>query len=68
MKRLHHVMINRSKKLKKTKAEKSNAQQQTMETFAETRKRKHKYDNSASKRNYGSETMVYLKTRAEQES
>ena len=58
-------------KLKKSEAEKSNAEdvwQQAMETFAETRKRKHKDDSSGSKRNYGSETMVYLKNRAEQES
>ena len=31
-------------------------------------KRKHKDDNSGSKRNNGLETMVYLKNRAEQES
>ena len=58
-------------KLKKTEAEKGNAedvQQQAMETLAETRKRKRKDDNSGSKRNNGSETMVYLKNRAEQES
>ena len=43
-------------KLKKTEAEKSNAddvRQQAMETFNETRKRKLKDDNSGSKRNYG---------------
>ena len=58
-------------KLKKIEAEKSNPEdvrQHAMETFAETRKRKHKDDNSGSKRNYGSETMAYLKNRAEQES
>ena len=39
-------------KLKKTASEKSNTEdvrQQAMETFAETRKRKHKDDNSGSK-------------------
>ena len=58
-------------KLKKIEAEKSNPEdvrQHAMETFAETKKRKHKDDNSGSKRNYGSETMAYLKNRAEQES
>ena len=58
-------------KLKKTEAEKNNVEdvrKQAMETFAETRKRKHKDENSGSKRNNGSETMVYLKSRAEQES
>ena len=39
-----------------------------METLAETRKRKLKDDNSGSKQNYRSETMVYLKNRVEQES
>ena len=51
-------------KLRKIEAEKSNAKdvrQQAMETFTETRKRKHKDDNSGSKRNYGLETMIYLK-------
>ena len=58
-------------KLKKIEAEKSNAEdvrQQAMATFADTRKRKLKDHNFGSKRNYGSETMVYLKNRAEQES
>ena len=58
-------------KLKKIEAEKSNPEdvrQHAMETFAETRKRKHKDDNSGSKRNYVSETMAYLINRAEQES
>ena len=39
-----------------------------MATFADTRKRKLKDHNFGSKRNYGSETMVYLKNRAEKES
>ena len=39
-----------------------------METFPETRKRKHKDDNSGSKRKYGSKSITYLKNRAEQES
>ena len=39
-----------------------------MEILAETRKRKLKDDNSGSKQNCGSETMVYLKNCAEQES
>ena len=38
-----------------------------METFAETRKRKLKDPYSGRKSNYGSETMLYLKNRAEQE-
>ena len=57
--------------MKKTEAEKSNAEdarQQAMETFAETRKRKRNDDSSGSKRNNGLETMVYLKNLAEQES
>ena len=57
--------------MKKIEAEKSNAEdvrQQAMATFADTRKRKLKGHNFGSKRNYGSETMVYLKNRAEKES
>ena len=57
--------------MKKIEAEKSNAEdvrQQAMATFADTRKRKLKDHNFGSKRNYGSETMVYLKNRAEKES
>ena len=65
------MMINRSKNWKRSRLKKTNAEdarQQAMETLAETRKRKLKDDNSGSKQNYGSETMVYLKNRAEQES
>ena len=63
MKLLHHDDQSKQK-LRKIEAEKSNAEdvwQQAMETFTETRKIKHKDDNSGSKRNYGSETIVYLK-------
>ena len=59
------------RKLNKIEAEKSNAedvQQQAMQTLAETRKRKHKDDNSESKRNYGSESTAFIKNCAEQES
>ena len=39
-----------------------------METFAETRKENLKDGNSGTEQNYGSETIVYLQNRAEQES
>ena len=57
--------------MKKIEAEKKQCRGCTttaMEILAETRQRKLKDDNSGSKQNYGSETMVYLKNRAEQES
>ena len=41
---------------------------EAMETVAETGKRKHRDENSGSKRNYDPKTMVYLKSHAEQES
>ena len=41
---------------------------EAMETVAETGKRKHRDENSGSKRNYDPKTMVYLKSHTEQES
>ena len=55
-------------KLKMFEAEKSNAEDVAMETFAEIRKRKLKDGNSVTKQTYGSETMIYLKNRTEQGS
>ena len=55
-------------KLKMFEAEKSNAEDVAMETFAEIRKRKLKDGNSVTKQTYGSETKIYLKNRTEQGS
>ena len=55
-------------KLKMFEAEKSNAEDVAMETFAEIRKRKLKDGNSVTKQTYGSETMIYFKNCTEQGS
>ena len=60
-------------KLKNMETDKNNAEdvrQKAMESLAETKKRKQIDDSSScsSKRNNGSETMLYLKVRAEQET